>query len=607
MRNRAILLVAGAAALVIAGCGGSSGSSSRTSVTRVVAGYVYVENNNGIDAGPSVIIAPSSTPPSGYYKPTAGTVTLTVNDGTITRSSATLSINVATNNEVIATVKSVDATPAVVVAGTGLELSGTPKGDLAAHSVALGTTTDNGKVLGLTVNAPGTYTPGAVASIKVLVKDNGATTPVFGAPGDVIPSGFISGDTYDVAAAAFDANGVVVTGATPVVTSSAPTVAVNGSSTVLTPVIGTGAAAGALTITTTVGSVNTAFTSSFGYGTVTHVTLTPAGPTALLWNVTGGPAPATQAVTATVTNQYDAPVPNASVAFTGTNIATNVWAVTAGGTAFASPTVTTGNDGTAANTLTAPANANGVLSNADKAVKGTNTLTATVNSVTGTATINITRPLASVAITGVSRLDVGTTSPAVGVTNAFTITNGVDVDNDTVATPTGAITWSITNVPGVGNIGDLDDLTAKSTSAATINASTGVVTAGAVAGQATVSVTVGTTPSNNLTVDIYGAPSKIKYTPATTAGGYSGSKTGVVFDLIDNWGHTIPTAEYTFTKTGTADSLSGAVFNNLAGRTFDITAGSGSGTFTLTVSGNWVGATGGTATIAKTRTTTIAP
>lgn len=607
MQKLANYLLLGAAAAVLTGCGGSGGSSAY-SQTRIVAGYVYVENNNGIDAGPSVIVAPSSTAPDGYFKPTDGTLTLSVANGDITRAPDSTNFDLSVSNEIIASVESNDQTPTFDVSGSGLELDGQAKGNLGSTNLSLGLPATNGTVLGITINAPGVYTPGAIAAIRVAIRDNGSGNGIFGAPEDILTNGLVSGNTYSIAVVGLDANGVVVSGATPAVTSDNVAVAVNGGSTLLTPATGTGAPAGAVTITSDFGgAVSHDIVSNFNYGTVTTVALAPAGPTDLLWNV-GVAVPATINYTATVTNEYGAPVPGTNVVFTSNKVIANVWDTTTGGNAFAPANNATDNSGQVATVLSAPTSVNGVLAGADKNPKGAGTLTATAGAVSGNASINVTRPLASVSITGPSRLDVGTSSSTtVGSGQRYVITGGLDVDNDVVAAPTGATTWSVTNVAGAGNVGDLDDLTAQSTSASTINAGTGQVTAGAVAGQAQVSVTVGGTPSNVITTDIFGAPTKLVYTPATAANGYTGTQIGVVFDLMDNWGHLIPTSEYTFTKSGTADSLSGAQFTNQAGRAFDITAGSGAGTFTLTVNGTWTGAQGGSAPIAKTRTTDINP
>jgi len=606
MQKLANYLLLGAAAAVLTGCGGSGGSSA-FSQTRIVAGYVYVENNNGIDAGPSVIVAPTSTAPDGYFKPTDGNLNLSVTNGDITRAPDSTNFDLSVSNEIIASVESNDQSPSFDVSGSGFELDGQSKGNLGSTNHSLGLPATNGTVLGLTVNAPGVYTPGAIAAIRVAIRDNGSGNGIFGAPEDILTDGLISGNTYSIAVVGLDANGVVVTGASPTVVSDNAAVVVGGS-TLLTPATGTGAAAGAVNITSDFGgAVSHNLLSDFNYGTITNVSLAPTGPTDLLWN-TGVAAVATINYTATVTNEFNAPVPGATVNFTGNKLIANVWDTTTGGAGFAPASNSTGNNGQVATVLSAPTSVNGVLAGADKNPKGAGTLTATAGSVSGNASINVTRPLASVSITGPSRLDVGTSSSTtVGSGQRYVITGGLDVDNDVVAAPTGATTWSVANVAGAGNIGDLDDLTAQSTSVSSINAGTGQVTAGAIAGQIDVSVTVGGTPSNVITTEVFGAPTKLVYTPATAANGYTGTQIGVVFDLMDNWGHLIPTNEYTFTKSGTADSLSGAQFTNQAGRAFDITAGSGAGTFTLTVNGTWTGAQGGSAPIAKTRTTDINP
>lgn len=606
MQKLANYLLLGAAAAVLTGCGGSGGSSA-FSQTRIVAGYVYVENNNGIDAGPSVIVAPTSTAPDGYFKPTDGSLTLSVANGDITRAPDSTTFDLSISNEIIASVESNDQTPSFNVSGSGFELDGQSKGNLSTSNHSLGLPATNGTVLGLTINSPGVYTPGAVAAIRVAVRDNGSGNGIFGAPEDILTDGLISGNTYTLAVVGLDANGVVVSGASPNVVSDNAAVAVSGSF-LLTPAVGTGAAAGAVNITSDFGgAVSHNILSDFNYGTVTSVSLTPAGPTNLLWNV-GAAVPATINYTATVTNEFGAPIAGVTVNFTGNKLISNVWDTTTGGTAFAPASNTTNNSGQVATVLSAPTSVNGVLTGSDKNPKGAGTLTATAGSASGNASINVTRPLASVAITGPSRLDVGTTSSTVvGSGQRYVITGGLDVDNDAVAAPTGATTWSVNNVAGSGNIGDLDDASAQSTSVSTINAGTGQVTAGAVPGQAQVSVTVAGTPSNVITTNVFGAPTKIVYTPATAINGYTGAQLGAQFNLMDNWGHIIPTGEYTFTKVGTADSLSGAQFIDQGGRFFDIIPGASTGTFTITVTGQWTGAQGGSASIGKTRTTDINP
>jgi len=280
----------------------------------------------------------------------------------------------------------------------------------------------------------------------------------------------------------------------------------------------------------------------------------------------------------------------------------NTWI--AGGSAFSVASGSSTAAGTLAVVFTAPTSAAGPLSAGNKAIKGDNTLTATVGSKTGTAVVHLTRPLASLVVAGATRLDVGQTTQS--GSDQFSVTGGLDVDNDPIASPSGVVAWTLTPVAGAGNVGDLDDASLKSTTDATINGASGVMTGGTKPGQVTVKAAIGGVNSNNLTVDIYGAPAKIKYTPATTVSGYSGAQ-NVTFNMLDNWGHIVPTSEYTFTKTVTADSLSGAIASNGAGNAFALTPGISSGTFTLTVNGSWTGAKSGSSVIAKTRTSTIAP
>lgn len=606
MRKAGLLLAGSVLAALLVGCGGSSGTSTSrppitTSLTRVVAGYVYVTGNSGNPTGPAVIIAPTSNPPSGYFKPTAGIVTLSVTNGSIIQAPATLNTDMAVSNEILATITSLETTPSYTISGTGLEYNGIAKGNVASATVSLGASTDNGKILGISVGTSTVYAPGAVASLRVVCKDNGINTNLFKAPADSLLDGLVAGNNYSIAVAAFDANGIVVSGASPVVTTDQPTkIAVNSSSSLLTPDVTGALVAGPVMVTATVGGILTSFSTTYSFGMVSSVALAPAGPTSVVWAVSG--APATVALTATVKNQFNSPMPGQTMTLTTANAPSNTWI--AGGSAFSVASGSSTAAGTLAVVFTAPTSAAGPLSAGNKAIKGDNTLTATVGSITGIAVVHLTRPLASLVVAGATRLDVGQTTQS--GSDQFSVTGGLDVDNDPIASPSGVVAWTLTPVAGAGNVGDLDDASLKSTTDATINGASGVMTGGTKPGQVTVKAAIGGVNSNNLTVDIYGAPAKIKYTPATTVSGYSGAQ-NVTFNMLDNWGHIVPTSEYTFTKTVTADSLSGAIASNGAGNAFALTPGISSGTFTLTVNGSWTGAKSGSSVIAKTRTSTIAP
>ncbi|MFQ3667848.1 MAG: hypothetical protein SNJ61_03030 [Fimbriimonadaceae bacterium] len=608
-----------AAGLVLSGCGGSSSGSSSTtvtSVTRYVAGFVWVRGDAAVGTGPEALITASSAPPAGYFAPTAGTVTLSVADGTITRAPASEAFNMATDNKIIALVQANSSSPTgpfnMTVSASGLQFNGNPR-TLASTSVSLGTTATSGTTLALAVGTPPDppLQPGPPASIEVLVRDRegdpGTSTNPFRAP---LPAGesFVAGTTFDVAIAVFDADGTAITGLTPVVTSSAPsTVGVVGAQ--LVPATN-GTEGSPVTITTTISSstVATSFGGTYTFGTATSVEILNLSKPTLLWDTSGPVDSATALVK--VENQYGVPIPNVTVSVTSPTVdSSNDWIAPASGTALAF-TGTTNASGEMTLAITSPTSAAGNSSTiANNPPKGANTITATVGSVSDSITVTIVRPLSSLTITGPTRLDTGEVT-AIG---DFSITGGVDVDGVSVATPSGTPTWSVVNTPATGNIGNPDDLSPREGSAATINASNGVLTTGPSAGEATVSAQIGSVSSNNLVVQIHGAPTKMVYTPATAANGYEGApgtEVNFTVSFIDNWGRPVIAAELTnLTKSAstTSSANSNITWPPAPDLSFLLTIGASTGgSMTVNTGGTWGGRLGTkNATFSLSRTTNI--
>ncbi len=586
-------------ALALAGCGGNGGGSAQAPVpegiSRTMVGYVWVKDNAGLATGPDIMITASTVPPTGYFAPTAGTITLHVDDGElIGRAADDYVRNMADGNDIIVAAMSQD--PFLVqITASGVELSGTAKpyfgNGLATYNEDLSLNGAEGTSLAMASPGSPSYTPGAPTSLSMRV--NG------GAP----PTEIVSGGTYSLAVAFFDVNGVAISGLTPTITSSDPTrVAVSG-----TDLVPAGAAsmlaAGPATIRAALSTNNALsgdFTAGFNYGAATTVTVAPAGPTDLLWNTVG--APATLNLTATINNQFNAPMFAATVDWSNAKAPGNVWDTATGGACFSAATGSTDGSGQMAVTISAPISVAGPLVGADKNPKGLNTIQVVSGAVNGSAQVNITRPIGSLVIDGPAKMDVGTVSAASGP-NSFRVTDALDVDNDPITVP-GSITWTLTNTPGAGTVGNTGDTTPQSTALASANAS-GVVTAGAVAGQATLQASSGLTLSNTLTIDIWGVPAKILYTPDTVAsvlgaGEYAGTPGGqqaFSVAMIDSWGHVLPTGELSgFTTTSSTDSLSGAniTLGGLGVTNFTITFGSGDGTFSIFTTGTWTGTSGGT-------------
>ncbi|HRK20295.1 MAG TPA: hypothetical protein PLX06_00700 [Fimbriimonadaceae bacterium] len=589
-------------ALAIAGCGGGGGGASGAatptdSIGRTMVGYVWVKDNAGLATGPDIVITGSTTPPTGYFAPTAGTISLHVDDGTlIGRAPDDYVRNMADGNDIIVAAKSVEPYH-VEITAAGLELSGTPKPNFgnssATYTEDLAVGGPDGSTMAMASPGSPSYTPGAPATVTIKVNN--------AAP----PTEFVSGGTYSMGVAFFDVNGVAISGLTPTVTSDdAARLAVSGSFD-LTPAASSSALApGPVTIRaalSTDNSLSADFQATFTYGNATSIDVAPGGPTDLLWAEAG--APATVNVTATVLNQFNAPMYNEAVAWTNAKAPGNTWDTATGGACFSAAAGNSDASGQVVVTISAPISAPGPLVGADKNPKGLNTVSVAAGSANGSAQVNITRPIGSLVINGPSRMDVGTTSAASGP-DSFRVTDAQDVDNDSIAVP-GSITWNLTNVAGSGNVGNTGDGTPQSTSQSLINGS-GVVTAGNVAGQVQIEAMGGGVSSNQLVVDIYGVPAKVLFNPDTAAtaipgaaGEYAslpGLTTAFTLTMIDSWGHTVGFGEMSsFSTVSSTDSLSGANITpgGLGVSSFSVTMGSGDGTFAIAASGSWTGAAGG--------------
>jgi hypothetical protein len=638
MRKGTLFGVGALTLSLMAGCGGSSDNdSSIGNVTRVLAGYVYVTTNDGgtytgattafiLPANNLKVIDPTpANPQSGdeipIAKPTSGIVQLAV-DGSLTRAIDTMNFDMANGNEIICTARG-DANAAVTVSvpvGNPLKNDTVTK-TLSVPTITLGTSALNNTVLGIQSPSTPTYTPGAADEVQIRIRTTKALggtaangsymTPaeMMNSNGTDLGTGFVAGQVYDVAAAVLDKNGIVITGATTTLaTSDATRVTVSGTQ--LTAVSGTGVATADVVITDSVAGqtlVSESFHGAYETGTATSVTVTPAGPTDLLWAASG--AEATTTLTATVKNQLGVGMSGASVAWTSNKSTTNDWntgAFDSTTAVFTAASGTTGNAGTLATTVTAPTSTGAIA--AGNAAKGNATMTATCGTLTGSAVINIIRPLGAFTAVGPARLDVGATSSTVsGNALNYHITGATDLDGDTVANPT--VTWTIANTAGASTVGNVGDTSAQSTSAATIDGTTGVVTAGAVAGQAVITATNGLVTSP-VTTEIYGNPTKIVLNPNTVAsiiagasGEYAGAVSSTVpftFTVIDTYGHTVPFTE--LTPLTTTSSISSGASGSITAGGLDVhgmtlTLGSADGTFTVGTGGfTWTGTAGGVAT-----------
>jgi len=598
----ATLLVAG----LMAGCGGDS-DNNNSGLNRVLVGFTYVKSAVNPPTGPDVLITASNTAPDGYVVPTAGSVTLSVADGELVgRAPGSYTRDLSAGNDIIVNA-SAKSPYLVTVAASGVTAPGGTAKVLSSYSEDLTTGGGDGTTKNMASPGSPTYTPGLPASMKITVN------------GEAPPTTIVSGGTYSLAIALFDVNGVSVPGVSlgtnlNVTSSDALRVAVGAGQTTLVPAAASsGLASGPVTITAAYNQTNLlteSFTTTFGYGTVTSVVVTPAGPTNMLWPAA---APDTTLVlTATVTNEFGAAVPGATVNWTSnkeTSSGSNDWntgsfdSTTA---VFTANTGTTNTSGQVTTTVTTPtATAGPLLGNA---AKGLANMTATCSSVAGFASVNITRPLGTITIAGLTGMDVNTISPSVG-TDMIRVTGAADIDGDTVTAP--AVTFQRTNTPGAGTVGNTGDTSPQSTSVATIDGATGVVTAHGTPGQVVVTATDGVVTSNALTIEIYGAPSKIVFAPDTAmtviagaSGEYANSAGNTqVFNLsyMDAYGHTVPFGEISnlVTRTSISSSAAGAITNGGSNTiNFTLTFGTADGTFLLdNTSGTWTGTHGGSAMI----------
>lgn len=646
--RKGLCLIASAAigALMISGCGGGGGSSNPAvnPVTRLVVGFVYVKGTAGSGTGDNVIISPSSVPPSGYFVPDAtGSVTIAVADGDITRAADSETFFMSDGNVIAASVTQNVAPYQMTVSATGLQRNGTSRSFGSAQAVALGTAVDNGTTLALDVNDPGTYTPGPTASIRLWLRNRqgnpGSSAAPFHDPETATGGNWIGGNTYDTNVAFFDEEGTAKSGITPSITTDDNT-RLTYASNRLTALAAQTTATVTVTVAETVGApVSLTYAADYTQGTVTNLFISGSNPT-LTWPEAGPVSSFGMGVT--VTNQYGAPMSGQVVDWRSTeadggdtgvfvNTGTNTWNTTSGGNVFSGAFLPTDANGQTAAIFSTPTSVAGPLAAGDKQPKGINNIQAFIGAVnSNTIVATIIRPLKTVNIVGPARIDVGTSTPT-NLLNpqTYQITNGIDVDNDNVAAPAGPFTWVLTNVDNsANNIGDNGDLTTQSTSAASLGGASGtaqVVNAGNNAGQVTMQVTQyagGTplpTPSNTLTTEVYGKPSKLIYRSndvsgsqiVNGAGAFAGNN-GDVFNFttrfLDAAGHEIPISELSLTgKTGTTDSLSGAniVFPALPARTYTLTLGSADGTTTISFSGSWTGLFGGSGSFNINRVTNL--
>jgi len=593
-------------AALLTGCGGS-GTAAVTTTSRVLAGFVYAKGN-ALGGGADVVITSSANPPTGYFAPSSGTVTLSVADGTLTRAADSQIFDMSISNAIVVTAKAAPSS-SVSVSGQNLVLNSVSK-TLTPYSVNLGLIASTGTVELITSPAAPSYTPGTPVALKYTINGNAPAAPkelfiagandAFG-PRVLACVGLDSNGVINPSASftlgGSAANGFIISGASPSFTispDSAASSAVEGDSTFTVGLVGQ--------------NVTGSFIGNFSYGTVTTVAVTP-GATSLLWNTAG--APATTSIGVVVTNQYGAAMFGQTVNLTNPGKTTaNVWNTQAGANAFTAISGVTGTTGSISTTLTAPVSAvaGGGLTTTPK---GANTITATVGSTVGTASVKVIRPLNSVSISGPSTVNIGTTTPLTGV-GSFSVDSGVDVDGDNAPLtdyPATTFTYTCTNTAGGATFGNTGDTGVKTTAVASLLAgNSNQVVAGNVAGQYTMQVTGGVvTPSNTVTTQVVGIPAKIFLTPNTNTtnviagaqGNYSGIQGATVnssFVFLDSYGHTIPNGEVTYNSIFSIDALTGG--NMTSGgsgvNSFTLTFGANDGLVHLaTTSGTWSPSTGG--------------
>ncbi len=612
--KRLLVLLAIISCLVIAGCGGS-GSSSNGNVSRVIAGFVYVQGaaGNGV---PAVAVLPTATPPAGYFAPTVGTITVTMPNGTVSRGTNGnfLNFNMATSNAVVCTVNG-PASTNLSVSGSGLQYNGSPRA-LSTFQADIGAAAANNTILLLNTGST-TYTPGPAASVQATINGVAPTDPI---------QHFIAGDPVkSLAVVALDASGVI-TPATFTVTDSgvaAASVVIGGAGNSFTLTAGNAAATVgnmAFQLTPSAGNAVGGFNGDFALGAPAAVTLTSPASSVVWGTLTVVVPNTTAALTATVTNINGLAIPGATVTFNNPKAPANTWAASPG-TCFTA--ISNGGVSDASGQVTATYNPpdaiDPVLNAGQKVAKGNDAITASAGAANSLAlNISVTRPLGSIVIVGPARVDVGTVTPIAALPlspQSYAITGTVDVDNDAVPTPAGPQTWTCINVDRSAiNIGNTGDTVVSSNSSSSVNAS-GVVTAGASAGQITISVTIGTTSSNLITTEVFGIPSRIVLNPDTLAsviptarGEYAFANVGDTqafsLSLVDSAGHSAGAGEIsTVTSTASIQALTGGSITpgGVGVVNFTVTCGNADGLFTIGASGNWTGAKGGSGPINLTR------
>ena len=596
-------------AALLTGCGGSGGGTAGQT-TRVLAGFVYAKGN-ALGAGPDVVITSSANPPTGYFAPTSGTVTLSVADGTLTRAPGQTSFDLSISNAIVVTAMAAPSSN-VNVSGANIMLNGASK-SLSAYAVSLGVIALTGTVELISSPSAPSYTPGTPVALKYTINGNAPATPkelfVAGAAANTgfgprtlacvgLDSNGVINPTATFTLAGSAAVGIVTGGSTPSFTMAPDTAAnsaVEGDSTFTVQLVGQ--------------NVTGSFLANFSYGTVGTVAVTPGAPS-LMWATSG--APATITIGVTVTNTLGGAMFGKTVTLTDPGkVAANVW-IAGQGSAFTATSGVTDTTGSIATTLSAPTSVAAVAP--DTTPKGANTITATCLTVPGTTSVKVIRPMKTVTITGPTKVYVGTTTPATDLNNgAYLISStAIDVDNLSVPLsdyPVGSFTYTCTNVAGGATFGNTGDTGVTSTSvSALLSAGSNRVVAGATAGQYTMKVTGGVlVPSNTITTDVYGGPTKIFLSPNTNTSiviaGASGNYTGVhgtiinpSFTFLDSANHAVPNGEVSYTSTFTID---GATNGNITSGglnvgNFTLTFGNNPGLIHLAItSGTWSPAIGG--------------
>lgn len=677
--------------ILLAGCGGGGSDSAPaptlTEVTKSVYGFVYVASGLTPAGSPSVVITNSSTAPDGYNPANSGTLTIQVADGEITRAADTETFNLADGNFIAAKVTSrasLGSTPTFTFSGSNLRntdsVSGNGPFSVGATSVQLNSSNN---LQALTFNSAA-YTAGPAASLKVLLRDRSVSGSKFGAPStvisDIVPGDFDNDEAYDVLVITQDANGVVLgdPGDWSMTDSFSGSdysfISFEGGSTsvrsgfpVPDVIYATGGGVEGddvlLTFTTPAASgLSTSFTTNYTYGNESEFVASinsPTSPATLLWddNTPGrGSSTNFHDIDFTLRNSRGVAVPNRAFTLRAKNTAGAIYGTNypspATGSVFANVESSTDNSGNSSGSLfLTPVFASGNSNFNSLNIKyGTgNVVEILVNdfstrgssTVVGSVNIVITRPLGALGISGASRLDTGTTSPATTATtnpDRFRLTTANDVDNQSVlaestfATLLSNVTWNaINNIPSATVVsgfpnpaGDLDDTATRSVSAASYNGSTtGVsvrINAGSSAGRFTVTASSGSVISPDFTVDVYGVPQKVKLTTVSggvspTAGGFTGIANGgsitVTPTFIDTFGHTIPTGELAFgTSLGTVTSGGGGTIIPVSAGSRDYIVTKGNSTTVATVTYNaitWTGAKGGSGSNSIARTFNVAP